>query len=103
MAALLFFLSALCVASLASAASAYSTYDSIIGTIDSTSGVLVNRSFLHPGIVEVMKATNVMGLRYPGAPAVACAFDPVLVIPYILYTILDGILMQHPPDYCVIA
>ena len=71
------YLSALYVTSLASA---YSTYDTIIGTIDSTNGVLVNRSFLHPGIVEVMKATNVMGLRYPGAPAVACAFDPVLVI-----------------------
>ena len=102
MAALFFFLSALCVASLASA---YSTYDSIIGTIDSTSGVLVNRSFLHPGIVEVMKATNIMGLRYPGAPAVACAFDPVLVI-YILDNFLcHAILeyMQHPSDYCVIV
>ena len=98
--AALFLLSALCVTSLASA---YSTYDSIIGTIDSTSGVLVNRSFLHPGIVEVMKATNVMGLRYPGAPAVACAFDPVLVIQYILCIILDAIRMQNRSYYCVIA
>ena len=81
MAGFFLYLSALCVTSLASASS---TYDNIIGTIDSTSGVLVNRSFSHPGIVEVMKATNVMGLRYPGAPAVACAFDPVLVI-YSLY------------------
>ena len=98
--AALFLLSALCVTSLASA---YSTYDSIIGTIDSTSGVLVNRSFLHPGIVEVMKATNIMGLRYPGAPAVACAFDPVLVI--YSWIILDTMLeyMQHPSDYCVIV
>ena len=58
----------------------FSTYDAIIGTVDSTSGVLVNRSFSHPGIIEVMKATSAMtGLRYPGAPAVAGAFDPVLV------------------------
>ena len=100
MAGFFLYLSALCVTSLASA---YSIHNSIIGTMDSTNGVLVNRSFSHPGIVEVMKATNAMGLRYPGAPAVACAFDPVLVIPYILYKILDGILMQYPSDYCVIA
>ena len=52
----------------------------MIGTIDSTSGVLTNRSFAHPGILEVMEATVRTGsLRFPGTPAVAGAFDPVQV------------------------
>ena len=51
----------------------------MIGTIDSTSGVMINRSFAHRGIIEVMQATHSGGLRYPGTPAVACAFNPVQV------------------------
>ena len=51
----------------------------MFGTIDSTSGVLINLSFAHRGIIEVMAATRSGSLRYPGAPAVACAFDPVQV------------------------
>ena len=51
----------------------------LIGAIDSTSGVLVNRSFEYSGIIEVMQAIGTGNVRYPGTPAVAGAFDPVQV------------------------
>ena len=87
MAAVVYMVCVLSSASCASAGRTMSTtsFFEIVGTLDSTSGVLVNRSFAHPGIVTVMRATSGTahyysgGLRYPGAPAVASAFDPVRV------------------------
>ena len=55
------------------------SHSNVIGTIDSTSGVLINRSFAHHGIIEVMEVTRTSSLRFPGTPAVAGAFDPVQV------------------------
>ena len=65
-----------------------STFNNIIGNIDSTSGVLVNRSFAHAGIIDVMKVVHSGKLRYPGAPAVAGAFDPVRVT-FVYYFLKD--------------
>ena len=71
----------LCALSFAFAIQSMDTYPgfNVIGTLDSVSGVLINRSFAHRGIMEVMQATRSASLRYPGTPAVACAFDPLQV------------------------
>ena len=57
----------------------YSSPFGVLATVDSTSGVLVNRSFEYSGIIEVMQAIGTGNVRYPGTPAVAGAFDPVQV------------------------
>ena len=69
------------VASLVSASKSSAGHSSlaIFATIDSTSGVLINRSFTNHGIKEVMEVARTGAIRYPGAPAVSYGFDPVQV------------------------